>query len=62
VTVVTVLWPSAINSLLGQSYSIERSLGGVAHLLRVGDLSVLGVMVLLGVVSGRWAPRIGGMG
>jgi hypothetical protein len=53
VTAITVLWPGAINSLLGQPYSIERSWGVSRIFFESVTLAVLGVMVLLGVVF--WA-------
>ena len=53
VTAITVLWPGAINSLLGQPYSIERSWGVSRVFFESVTLGVLGVMVLLGVVF--WA-------
>ena len=53
VTAVTLLWPGAINALLGQSYSIKRSFGVSRVFFESVTLGVFGVMVLLGVVF--WA-------
>lgn len=53
VTAITLLWPGAINSVFGGSYSIERSWGVSRVFFESVPLGVFGVMVLLGVVF--WA-------
>jgi amino acid transporter len=58
VTAVTLLWPGAINALLGQSYSIESSWGVTRLFFESVTLGAFGVMVLVGVLF--WA--IGSVG
>ena len=53
VTAITLLWPGAVNSLFGQSYSIKSSWGVSRVFFESVTLGVFGVMVLLGVVF--WA-------
>jgi len=53
VTAVTLLWPGAINALLGESYSIQRSSGVSRVFFESVTLGVFGAMVLLGLVF--WA-------
>lgn len=53
VTVVTLVWPGAINALFGQSYSIEASWGVSRAFFEWTTLGALGVMVALGLVF--WA-------
>jgi amino acid transporter len=53
VTAITLLWPGAINSVFGGSYSIQRSWGVSRVFFESVTLGVLAVMVLLGVVF--WA-------
>jgi amino acid transporter len=58
VTAITLLWPGAINSWFGQSYSIESSWGVSRAFFESVTLGAFGVMVALGVVF--WA--IGALG
>jgi amino acid transporter len=58
VTAVTLLWPGAINSWFGQSYSIESGYGVSRVFFESVTLGAFGVMVVLGVVF--WA--IGSLG
>ena len=53
ITAVTLLWPGAINSWLGQSYSVQASWGVSRIFFESVTLGALGAMVLLGVVF--WA-------
>src|SRR5215469_2183909 len=53
VTVVTLVWPGAINELFGRSYSIESSWGVSRSFFEWTTLGSLVVMVALGVVF--WA-------
>lgn len=53
VTAVTLLWPGAINSWLGQSYSVKASWGVSRIFFESVTLGALGAMVLLGIVF--WA-------
>jgi len=53
VTAITLLWPGAINALLGESYSIKRSSGVSRVFFESVTLGVFGIMVLLGGVF--WA-------
>jgi glutamate:GABA antiporter len=53
VTVVTLVWPGAINNLFGQSYSIESSWGVSRSFFEWTTLGSLIVMVALGLVF--WA-------
>jgi amino acid transporter len=50
VTAITLLWPGAINSWFGQSYSIESSWGVSRLFFESVTLGALGVMVAIGVV------------
>jgi glutamate:GABA antiporter len=58
VTAVTLLWPGAINSWFGQSYSIESGYGVSRVFFESVTLGAFAVMVVLGVVF--WA--IGSLG
>ncbi len=63
VTAVTLLWPGAINSWFGQSYSVQASWGVSRTFF---ESVTLGAMVVLGVVfwpsasgtgaAGLWEP------
>ena len=53
VTVVTLVWPGAINALFGQSYSIEANWGVSRTFFELVTLVSLGVMIALGLVF--WA-------
>jgi hypothetical protein len=53
VTAITLLWPGAINSLFGQSYSIESSWGVSRAFFESVTLGAFAVMVALGVAF--WA-------
>jgi len=53
ITAVTLLWPGAINSWLGQSYSVKASWGVSRIFFESVTLGALGAMVLLGIVF--WA-------
>ena len=53
VTVVTLVWPGAINALFGQSYSIEASWGVSRAFFEWTTIGALAVMVALGLVF--WA-------
>jgi glutamate:GABA antiporter len=53
VTAITLLWPGAVNSVFGESYSIKRSWGVSRVFYESVTLGVFAVMVLLGVVF--WA-------
>jgi glutamate:GABA antiporter len=50
VTAVTLLWPGAINALLGESYSVNTSWGVSRVFFESVTLGVLAAMVLLGLV------------
>src|SRR5712692_1543587 len=50
VAAVTLLWPGAINSWLGQSYSVKASWGVSRIFFESVTLGALGAMVLLGIV------------
>jgi glutamate:GABA antiporter len=53
VTAITLLWPGAINSLFGQSYSVESSFGVSRLFFESVTLGAFGVMVAVGVAF--WA-------
>jgi glutamate:GABA antiporter len=53
VTVITLVWPGAINAWFGQSYSIESSWGVSRVFFESVTLGSLGVMIVLGLVF--WA-------
>jgi glutamate:GABA antiporter len=53
ITVITLVWPGAINSWFGQSYSIESSWGVSRVFFESVTLGALAVMVALGLVF--WA-------
>lgn len=53
VTALTLLWPGAVNSWLGQSYSIESNWGVSRVSFESVTLGALGVMILVGVAF--WA-------
>ena len=53
VTVITLVWPGAINAMFGRSYSIEASWGVSRTFFEVVTLGSLLVMVALGLVF--WA-------
>jgi len=53
VTVITLVWPGAINAMFGQSYSVEASWGVSRTFFEVVTLGSLLVMVALGLVF--WA-------
>jgi glutamate:GABA antiporter len=53
VTSVTLLWPGAINAILGESYSVETNWGVSRVFFESVTLGVLGAMALLGLVF--WA-------
>jgi glutamate:GABA antiporter len=53
VTVVTLLWPGAINALFGQAYSIQANWGVSRVFFEWTTLGSLAVMIALGVVF--WA-------
>jgi len=53
VTAITLLWPGAINSWFGQSYSIESSWGVSRLFFESVTLGAFGVMIAVGVVF--WA-------
>ena len=53
VTVITLVWPGAINALFGRSYSVESSWGVSRTFFEVVTLGSLLVMVALGLVF--WA-------
>jgi glutamate:GABA antiporter len=50
VTVITLVWPGAINAMFGRSYSIEASWGVSRKFFEVVTLGSLLVMVALGLV------------
>lgn len=50
VTAITLLWPGAINSWFGQSYSIESSWGVSRVFFESVTLGAFGVMVAIGVL------------
>ena len=50
VTVITLVWPGAINAWFGQSYSIESSWGVSRVFFESVTLGSLGVMIVLGLV------------
>ncbi|HTZ92528.1 MAG TPA: APC family permease [Streptosporangiaceae bacterium] len=50
VTVITLVWPGAINAMFGQSYSMESSWGVSRVFFEVVTLGSLAVMVALGLV------------
>jgi glutamate:GABA antiporter len=50
VTVITLVWPGAINAMFGQSYSVESSWGVSRTFFEVVTLGSLLVMVFLGLV------------
>ena len=50
VTVITLVWPGAINAMFGQSYSIEASWGVSRLFFEVVTLGSLAVMVVLGLL------------
>jgi glutamate:GABA antiporter len=52
VTVITLVWPGAINAMFGQSYSVESSWGVSRKFFEVVTLGSLAVMVALGLVFG----------
>ncbi|HEV2376354.1 MAG TPA: hypothetical protein VGS19_29810, partial [Streptosporangiaceae bacterium] len=53
VTAVTLLWPGAINSLFGQSYSVQASWGVSRTFFESVTLGALGVMIATGIIF--WA-------
>jgi hypothetical protein len=53
VTVITLVWPGAINNWLGQSYSIQSSWGVSRVFFESVTLGALAVMIALGLVF--WA-------
>ena len=53
VTAITLLWPGAINALIGQSYSVESSWGVSRVFFESVTLGALGVMIAIGVAF--WA-------
>ena len=62
VTAITLLWPGAINSLFGESCSIETSWRVSRVFFESVTLGVFGAMVLLGLVFwAAGAPLIGGV-
>jgi quinol-cytochrome oxidoreductase complex cytochrome b subunit len=50
VTVITLVWPGAINAMFGRSYSVETSWGVSRTFFEVVTLGSLLVMVALGLV------------
>jgi glutamate:GABA antiporter len=50
VSAITLLWPGAINSWFGQSYSIESSFGVSRVFFESVTLGAFGVMITLGVL------------
>jgi glutamate:GABA antiporter len=58
VTAITLLWPGAINSWFGQSYSIESNWGVSRVFFESVTLGAFGVMIAVGVVF--WA--VGSLG
>ncbi len=63
VTVITLVWPGALNALFGQHYSIESSYGVSRTFFEVVTLGSLLVMVALGLVFwGYSASASGGPG
>ena len=50
VTVVTLVWPGAINAMFGQSYSMEASWGVSRKFFEWTTLGSLAAMILLGLV------------
>ncbi len=53
VTAVTLLWPGAVNSWFGQSYSVQASWGVSRAFFESVTLGALGVMILVGLLF--WA-------
>lgn len=53
VTVITLVWPGAINALFGESYSVESSWGVSRVFFESVTLGSLAVMIALGLVF--WA-------
>jgi glutamate:GABA antiporter len=56
-TVVTLVWPGAINNLFGQSYSVESGLGVSRVFFESVTLGSLLVMIALGLVFWRIGER-----
>lgn len=50
VTVITLVWPGAINAMFGQGYSVEASWGVSRKFFETVTLCALGVMIVLGLV------------
>ena len=57
VTVITLVWPGAINAMFGQSYSVEASWGVSRAFFEWTTLGSLIVMVLLGLAFWRLGER-----
>ena len=57
VTVITLVWPGAINAMFGQSYSVESSWGVSRAFFEWTTLGSLVVMVLLGLVFWQIGER-----
>jgi glutamate:GABA antiporter len=53
VTVITLVWPGALNALFGQSYPVQRSWGVSRVFFESVTLGSLAVMILLGLVFWR---------
>jgi glutamate:GABA antiporter len=53
VTAVTLLWPGAINALLGESYSVNRNWGVSRAFFESVTLGVFAAMIVLGLLF--WA-------
>ena len=57
VTAVTLLWPGALNALVGQPYSVQASWGVSRLFFEAVTLGSLGVIVLLGLVFSAIGKR-----
>ena len=57
VTVITLVWPGAINAMFGQSYSVEASWGVSRAFFEWTTLGSLIVMVLLGLAFWQLGER-----
>jgi len=57
ITVITLVWPGAINAMFGQSYSIESSWGVSRSFFEWTTLGSLVVIVLLGLLFWRLGER-----
>jgi hypothetical protein len=57
ITVITLVWPGAVNAMFGQSYSVESSWGVSRSFFEWTTLGSLVVMVLLGLLFWRLGER-----